>query len=435
LVVLVVLDAQGLVQGHRDLLRVDQQLARIPIGSRIALEGIPTSEAWLEGNEIVIEVPIRHLGEAIGTLVARASREGIEAALARAQAQLLWMGAIATLLAIAAVLLLVRVALRPLDALRRGVLQLASGALETRVRVGNTNELGLFANLVNSMAAGLQSAQASLIVKERLDRELEIARDLQAMLLPETTAPAAGYQIQARYVPALEVSGDYYDVLRLDETRLALLAADVSGKGVPGLVVMSMLRTALHMLAPTTSDVASVLLRASTALRGSMRPGMFLTCVYGVLDTERHVFRYVCAGHCPPIVFGPDSTRLLEAGGKPIGMFPDALFERSLRPHEVRIEPGTGLLLYSDGLTEAMDPAGRTLGLEAILARLRSQHAASADAIVGGLLESVDRHRAGRAHSDDLTLMVLRRAASTVSASAASAPGATRSRPLVKTGM
>jgi serine phosphatase RsbU (regulator of sigma subunit) len=124
---------------------------------------------------------------------------------------------------------------------------------------------------------------------------------------------------------------------------------------------MSMLRTALHMLAHSNPEVASVLVQASRTLRGAMRPGMFLTCVYGILDTERHLFRYVCAGHCPPILLGSRTPRLLDAGGKPIGMFPDAVFERSLRTHEVRIEPGTGLLLYSDGLTEALDPSGQPL--------------------------------------------------------------------------
>jgi sigma-B regulation protein RsbU (phosphoserine phosphatase) len=434
LVDLAVLDVQGKVQGHRDLLQVDRDFARPPLGSRVALAGISTREAWLENDAIVIEQPIRHVGEPIGTLVARASRAGIETVLGQAQAQLLWMGSIASLLSIAAVWLLVRFALRPLDALRHGVLRLASGDLAARVPAATPNELGLFAGLVNSMAAGLQAAQRDMIVKERLDRELEIARDLQSMLLPHQTTPATGYEIQAHYVPALEVSGDYYDVLRLDDRRLALLAADVSGKGVPGLVVMSMLRTALHMLAPASTDVASVLVQASRTLRGSLRPGMFLTCVYGILDTERHQFRYVCAGHCPPIVFGSEAPRLLEAGGKPIGMFPDAVFERSLRTHETRLEPGAGLLLYSDGLTEALDPGGRPLGLAKILTQLRDEPAAPAAKVVSGLLETVDRHRAERAHSDDLTLMVLRRTAAAAPASPVPAPGAARTRPLVNTG-
>ncbi len=409
LVDLVVLDTQNKVLGHRDLLQVGRDLTQRPMGTRVVLPGIAAGDAWLEGNEIVIEQPILRLDERIGTLVARASRAGIEASLHRAQSHLMWLGGAGTLVAIAAVLLLVRLNLRPLDELRRGVLRLASGDLATRVRVRRRNELGLFADLVNSMAAGLQAAQTNLIQKERLDRELEIARDLQSMLLPQAAAPPTGYQLQAHYVPALEVSGDYYDVLPLDADRVALVTADVSGKGVPGLVVMSMLRTALHMLAPVDGDVEGALVQASRMLRKSLRPGMFVTCLYGVLNTRQNTFHYVSAGHCPPILFGAKEPRLLEAGGKPIGLFPDAIFERSLRAHTVQLEPGAGLVLYSDGLVEAMDTAGGTLGFEAVLGRLRALPAAPPSAVVGSLLDAVDRHRGARAHSDDLTLIVLRR--------------------------
>jgi hypothetical protein len=130
--------------------------------------------------------------------------------------------------------------------------------------------------------------------------------------------------------PALEVSGDYYDVFALDTGRLALAAADVSGKGIPGLVVMAMLRTTLRSLATQGRDPVEVLAAASRMLRHSMRQGMFVTCVYGVLDTRTHRFTYASAGHCPPATFGPRGVTCRRGGA---WGFDDMIFQSSLRGH------------------------------------------------------------------------------------------------------
>lgn len=419
LVDVVVLDAEGRIQGHRDLQRVDTPYTAARARSAILLPHADGGErAWLEDGDVVIEHPIAHLGRRIGTLVARASRAGIEATVAKAQQQLIVLGTLGTLVAIAVVLALVSLHLRALAALRSGVLRLGGGELSARVHVRARNELGLFADLVNSMASGLEKAQSKLIQKERLDRELEIARELQAMLLPHTSHTPGGYHVAAHYVPALEVSGDYYDVLRLDERHLGLVTADVSGKGVPGLVVMSMLRTALHALASSDKDPKQVLVEAARMLQGSMRPGTFVTCVYGVLDTHRHRFRYASAGHCPPGRFGPSGTTWLPAGGKPLGLFPEAIFERSLHVRQADLAAGDGLLLYTDGLVEAMDANGVQLGCEPVLAHLTQAVASEPRRVVHDLLQRVDRHRGERPHSDDLTLIVVRRTPSRVEASA-----------------
>jgi len=409
LIDVIVLDAEGLVQGHRDLQRVDT--AYPPAPSRIPIQAphLGSGAAWLEDDELVIEQPILHLGQRIGQLVARASRAGIEATVSKAQQHLILLGAGGTLVAIAVVLVLVSMHLRALTALRSGVLRLGGGDLSARVHVRARNELGLFADLVNRMASGLEKAQSKLIQKERLDRELEIAQELQSMLLPQVLRTPGGYDVAAHYVPALEVSGDYYDVLHLDGRYVGLVTADVSGKGVPGMVIMSMLRTALHALAHPEKDPKQVLVEAARMLQGSVRPGMFVTCVYGVLDTLRHRFRYTSAGHCAPARFGVSGVELLAAGGKPLGLFPEAIFERSLHVHEVDLDSGDGLLLYTDGLVEAMDLNGGQLGVEPIMERLDRNRACQARDIVANLLHRVDVHRGTRPHSDDLTLIVVQR--------------------------
>jgi sigma-B regulation protein RsbU (phosphoserine phosphatase) len=241
------------------------------------------------------------------------------------------------------------------------------------------------------------------------------------MLLPQKVTTVPGYDLEARYVPALEVSGDYYDLIPLGADRLLLVTADVSGKGIPGLVVMSMLRTALHALAHPGMQLVDTLVAASGMLRGAMKKSMFVTCHAGILDLVTGEYRYASAGHCAPVRFGAAGAEPLPAGGKPLGIFPEPVLERSLQERTTRIREGDGLLLYTDGLIEAFDARARPMGLEAVLERLRRMtrggESTSASGATGAraaqittdLVERVRTHCGERATSDDLTMIVLLR--------------------------
>lgn len=408
---LVVVNANGEIEGHRDLQRVGDLFVPPPglaplETPRAAASG--TQVGW-SGRDIVVLQPVRRLDQEVGLLFARATGARIEATLAASQRHIVAIGIASAVLGTLAGLVLVGWHLRPLADLHRGVMRLGSGDLSSRVEVRSRTELGGFGDLINAMAAGLESAQERLIHQQRLDRELEIAGELQAMLLPRTTGVGAGYAVRAHYASALEVSGDYYDVIRLGPDDFAVVAADVSGKGVPGLIIMSMLRTVLHALTQPGRDLTDVLGAAEEVLRGAMRPGMFVTCLYGVLDARRHVFRYVSAGHCPPARFGPSGAEWLPAGGKPIGLFPTPLFRRSLVQREVKLAPGDGLVLYTDGLVEALDRDGRTVGFGPMLSELQKAAGADAGRVLDLLLRRCETHRDGRALSDDMTLLVLQR--------------------------
>ncbi|HZL84806.1 MAG TPA: SpoIIE family protein phosphatase [Candidatus Krumholzibacteria bacterium] len=408
LVDLVVLDETRRIQGHRDLLRVGTIMPR-GTSQVLPIPGLEGESVALEGSELVIEGPIRHLDRTIGWLVLRASRRDIETKVHRAQTYLVVVGTLATLLTILAVTGVVRINLRPLGPLRQGVERIGAGDLRQRVPVRSRNELGLFAHMVNTMAENLESAQATRIQKERLDRELEIARELQSMLLPDILRPAPGYSLEAHYVPALEVSGDYYDAFALDEHRLALAAADVSGKGIPGLVLMAMLRTTLRGLATADADPVDVLVAASRTLRPSMRTGMFVTCVYGVLDARSHSFAYASAGHCAPLSFGPSGVRSLPARGKPIGLFDEGFFRESLRRQQLSFGPGDGLLLYTDGLVEAMNRDGEQLGTHNVIRQAEAWNQRRSGSLIETLLQRLREHCGPVPPGDDLTLLALQR--------------------------
>jgi HAMP domain-containing protein len=261
LIDLVVLDSQRTIQGHRDVSQIGMPREETDAREILEIERLEDESVWLQDEDLLIERPIRHLDQTIGWLIMKASRKEIEATVRRAQRDLILGGVVGTLLAIAAVSILVSVSLRPLSELRRGLQRIGSGDLAARVHVKSRNELGMLASMVNSMAEGLEKVQGNLIQKERMDHELQIAHDLQFMLLPQNVKPASGYFLETHYTPALEVSGDYYDVFALDKDHVGLAVADVSGKGVPGLVIMSMLRTMLRSLAAPQRDPFDVLVR------------------------------------------------------------------------------------------------------------------------------------------------------------------------------
>lgn len=237
-----------------------------------------------------------------------------------------------------------------------------------------------------------------------LQQELQIAREMQASILPRGASPLATVQIQATMNPAREVGGDFYDWFALDERRLALVVADVSGKGVPAAFFMAVTRTRLRAIAPFVADPAAVLSRLNDELAAENEQTMFVTLWYGVLDAVDGTLHSVNAGHNPPLVRRADgrverlpmgrNPALAVIGGVPYGA------------DRCTLAPGDGLLLYTDGVTEAQDGRGTLFGDEALTRCLAAAGPEPLDAIV----KAVRDHEAGAPQADDLTAVWVRRA-------------------------
>jgi sigma-B regulation protein RsbU (phosphoserine phosphatase) len=138
---------------------------------------------------------------------------------------------------------------------------------------------------------------------------------------------------------------------------------------------------------------------------------MFVTCLYGVLDARTHQFSYVSAGHCPPLLYGARGATYLPAGGKALGMFPESMFTASLKPQVVQLQHAEGLLLYTDGLIEAMNAQSNQLGSDAVRRHAAQLAVDGSTQVTDALLGLVDSHRDGHPLSDDLTLLSIRRKA------------------------
>jgi serine phosphatase RsbU (regulator of sigma subunit) len=243
-----------------------------------------------------------------------------------------------------------------------------------------------------------------LLRRQRLEDEVHLARRIQESFLPASDPELAGYQISGRVIASLEVGGDSYDAIRITESQIGLLVADVAGKGVPAALILASFQAALRSEVRHLYEIRRIMANVNRLLCETTRAEQFVTAVYGVVDTQESVFTYTNAGHNPPILLhGDGSVEWLRDGGLILGVDARAHYEQG----RVALRRGDVLLLYTDGAVEAVDPTGREFGCDRLVEVLRERAGAAAGVIRLALEEEVLRHCGGKAQ-DDVTLLVLR---------------------------
>jgi len=240
----------------------------------------------------------------------------------------------------------------------------------------------------------------------RLRQELQIARDMQASVLPGQPLQYRDLVIVGRMKPALEVGGDFYDYFRIDDDRIGVVIADVSGKGVPASLFMMITRTLLKAAGLSGDGPGACLARVNDLLEAENDQSMFVTVFYGVIDLASRTMVYANGGHNPPMVLQVDGTvRSVEPTGDPIlAVVPGAGF----REASTELQPGDALLLYTDGLTEAFSAAGEEFGDQRLVDALAAARGGDAAAVADRCLSAVDEFAIGAAQSDDMTCLVAR---------------------------
>jgi sigma-B regulation protein RsbU (phosphoserine phosphatase) len=261
-----------------------------------------------------------------------------------------------------------------------------------------------------AIAVDLATLYRELAEKERLEQELGLARSLQQMLLPRSFPPIAGVQIAAYSEPALEVGGDYYDIFEVDEDHVGIAVADVSGKGIPGAMVMATVRSTLRAEARNDRSPRAVLERLNARLRADTSANVFVTMTYGVLQRSRLRLRFARAGHEPLIVCGADASeqpRLYSPNGIALGLVDDVMF-RVTEEGELQLHDQEVIVLYTDGVVEAMNKAHEEYGAERFLETLRGHASRSPEEIVEAVNADLRRFTRGIEQHDDITLVVLK---------------------------
>ncbi len=284
-----------------------------------------------------------------------------------------------------------------------GVFDLESDGLDAYTAA----DLDILLLLASQVAIIIEKAMLheQRLEKKRLEAQLEIARQVQLELLPARDPELAGFDISAYNFSTEEVSGDYYDFVKIHDDLLGLVIADVSGKGMPAALLMAFLRAsiraALHIgYAPNVS-----MAKVNYLLWESIQNHQFVTAFYGVLDATNKTLAYANAGHNPPLLLDADGrVRFIERGGIPLGMFRDTRYYEYYLP----IEAGQVLALYTDGIVEATNAAGEEYGRDRLAQQVLAGRALSAKELIKLIHADMLAWTDGRGAGDDVTFVIVK---------------------------
>lgn len=407
--------------GNAELVEVAREMTAGKEGvAKVRFEG---------GDRFIAYAPVRSVNWSVGVVMpvneviapALSTRERILGAseetashITRQQEILrtVFTGAFLILLVVVIVLSLIfsRYLTRPLEDLKKGSEAIGQGDLDFRVEVHTGDEFEDLAISFNRMAHDLKEHIRSLRLttaeKERIQKELEIARGIQQSFLPESAPRIPGIDLEGLNLPAAEVGGDFYDFIPVGSTSWGLVIADVSGKGVPAALFMALSRTLIRASATRNPDPVISIREANRSIFLDSKTSMFVTLFYAILDIRKKTLTFVNAGHNPPLLLSSGSERisLLKARGIALGV----IDEVDLEPVEVQLAPGDTLVLYTDGVTEATDEHDREYGVERLSAIVQSSRGLPAKDLIAAIVSDVTAFAGSRPQFDDITLMVLK---------------------------
>lgn len=246
--------------------------------------------------------------------------------------------------------------------------------------------------------------------RQRMQRELEIARQVQLSFLPERTPYFASIDIAANCRAASEVGGDYYDFIRLDEHRMAVVIGDVSGKGIQAAFYMTLVKGFIQSLSHVTIEPAAFLSKLNFLFCKNVNKGTFVSLIFGVIDTSEQTFTFARAGHNPIIYSSEKNGKpvLLNTSGLAIGMVADSRFEENIEVHTIRLKTRDVLVLYTDGYSEAMDPSKNLYGEDKLMAVIHKHKTARASELLDAINRDVNKFAGFADQHDDMTMLIIR---------------------------
>jgi serine phosphatase RsbU (regulator of sigma subunit) len=239
--------------------------------------------------------------------------------------------------------------------------------------------------------------------KARLERELLLAAEIQRALLPEAMQSGPHFTVAASSIPCRSIGGDFFDYFNLSDGRFAFTLGDVAGKGPPAALLTAMIQGAFASQVTTTDSPAALMAHINRTLIRRAIQSRFVTVMYGVLGADGRL-TYSNAGHNPPILIGANGVRRLETGGLILGLFPHATYEEET----MQLEDGDTLIVFSDGVTEALNAAGDEFGEERLLPCVSEHRSCATDVLLDRILATVRNFAASAVQNDDVTALVLR---------------------------
>lgn len=251
----------------------------------------------------------------------------------------------------------------------------------------------------------LKEAQAQIIEKERLERELKVAAEIQLSILPDVLPTATGFDFGARMLPARSVGGDFYDVFPLDGNRTGVVIGDVADKGIPAALFMARAHALIMAEADGSMSPGDVLQFANGHITHLQKSAQFVTALYGTVNCETCEFTYARAGHEPPLMLRPDGSveRVPYGPGMSLGLWEEITLDLQVIP----LKRGSTLVMFTDGMTDCRDPDGIPFGLTRIKDTLAGLAGLPAQIVCDRLLETLQAYQGGANQDDDVTLAAI----------------------------
>ncbi len=412
----VLTDENGRVVGHSDDIHNILQVYKPPDSVDVSIIGRP-QQYTVDGNRRnYLILPVEKGQAQAGLVHVIYTCDPISEPLSRARRKVVLLTIILLVFGVAGVYMLSNYFVRPIVNITRRVRRFTSGDLESELPLEGAEEFFDISRAFNEMMTRLSQDRKNIVAREKMAKEIEVASQIQQTLMPRRLPTVAGLELDAFYRAASVVGGDLYDVFEIGPERYCLVVADVSGKGVPASLVMSMLRTVIQINAAGDASARDTLIRVNGYLKENMPAGMFITVMLAVYDAGARTIQLVSAGHNPMLFCRAGSRDVLKinpagmALGMPVTLGQD--FDERLEQVRIEVADGDVFLIFTDGITEATDREGRQFGLER-LANFLVTHA-SADvcgdvpALTGAIVSEVDEYAGFARQNDDMTFVIAR---------------------------
>jgi len=287
----------------------------------------------------------------------------------------------------------------------------AIGALDVEsdhLSAFDETELEILQFFADAAAISIEKAllHNQILEKKKIEEQLKIAKDVQSSLLPAESPTIKGYDLAGLCIPTFEIGGDYYDYIKLDENRFAVIIADVSGDGIPAALIMAAFRAVLHNQIRVYYEPNKLMKQLNDQLSIFTRARDFISVFLGVLNFYEHSLTYTNCGHNPPILFRSNGKEeLLERGGPSLNIVKDTTYESS----KIKLNEGDQIVLYTDGVVEIFNLDLEEFGIERLKDIARKSLIENATSVIGNIVKATKEFSQSHLYKDDYTLIVVKR--------------------------